>query len=379
MRGIRSTSKLLGERGITLTKSHKIPKLSLEFIGYVVISAAISLFSFTFLYSMSESLSIKFAEASQNMQGVILDGDLVYYIQLACGLGAMIVFVSILLFLIGKKVSYILTINNAVQSLEGGNLAAQIEIEGDDELSELAFSINNFSAAITSHMEQEEILKSEKSSLVKSLSHDIRTPLTSIISYSDFIKNKKYNNEEQLKEYLSVIENKAYRIKELTDQLFMSDIQNNHPFESEDFVPIVDGKLLILQLLQEILLPLSNEGFDIEVNGGNTMDTIIIPDFEINIDPPDLARIFENLASNISKYAEKAKPVVLAITMADNQLKIKQANHIFTCTQSSNESHGIGLKNIDKLAVKYGGYMYAHTENNLYEVVVFLGIHKKSL
>ncbi len=66
---------------------------------------------------------------------------------------------------------------------------------------------------------KEREMKNKNKDIVTSISHDVRTPLTSVICYLDLIKDHKYNSPEQLEQYIKNVRSKAYQIKDLTDDL----------------------------------------------------------------------------------------------------------------------------------------------------------------
>ncbi len=92
------------------------------------------------------------------------------------------------------------------------------EEEFNGELKEVAIQLNDISGGLSNAIE--EAMKSErlKTELITNVSHDIKTPLTSIINYIDLIKQENIENE-RIKEYLDVLDNKSQRLKKLTDDL----------------------------------------------------------------------------------------------------------------------------------------------------------------
>ncbi|MET1176253.1 sensor histidine kinase, partial [Paenibacillus amylolyticus] len=80
--------------------------------------------------------------------------------------------------------------------------------------------INYMSEELESKFEHERQLERAKSELISSVSHDLRTPLTSIIGYLDLLKKEQYNSKAQFQEYLESIYSKSQRLKYLIDELF---------------------------------------------------------------------------------------------------------------------------------------------------------------
>lgn len=361
---IQNILKQLGERDIILIKRYKIPKLGLELIGYLLTSVIIASFSFAFLYYTATSFAEKLVEKGYYSAYSISDPGFLSWLKLICILATLIIFFVFFLFFLGEKISYISYITKSIQILKSGNLNFRINSVGNNELSELANNINSFSVALQNHMENEEKLKKEKEELIRSLSHDIRTPLTAIISYSDFIKNKNYDSNEKLENYIEIIQNKAYQIQELTNLLLNTDTVHNNSLESS----ILEGKLMFEQFISELADALEDNNFYVEI------DNLALVDFKTRINAQDIARIFDNLYSNIIKYADNNEKINLKIFITNNILTLTQTNTIKDKINKNVESHGIGLKNIKKIVEGYNGKMNYSIKNKIYKIKIKLPI-----
>ena len=206
---------------------------------------------------------------------------------------------------------------------------------------------------------KEKHLQDEKASLIRSLSHDIRTPLTSIRSYSELMAGKLECgdiNGEEMKEYVSLMRRKADQMKELTDQLLEN---SRHRPEW-----IEDGKFLMEQLVLE-WEELLEDRFDCSIN------LTECPTFAAEIDIRGFQRIFDNLYSNIEKYADENAPIKLNVGVADGRLCIKQNNKkkkdaVYV------ESHQIGLLSMKSIAGNYGGSVVIRNEEDTFEIQILL-------
>lgn len=334
-----------------MTKGYRLPKLALEVIGYVVTSAIIASFSFGFLYLTSISLVEKVA-------GKEVEPQFLYGLGMICTLAAMVVFFAFSLLFIGQKIAYILSINEGVQRLKGGDLTFRITCSGDDELCKLADTINSFAEALQTYRQNEERLKKEKEAFIRSLSHDIRTPLTAIISYSDFIKNKKYDSDEKLESYIKVIQSKAHQIQELTDLLLNVDKRQDEVSKE----PLLEGKLLFEQFISEVEGALEDESFQVEV------DTLGLVDFKTHVNIQDISRIFDNLYSNIIKYADPQEKIYIHSSLKEGYLTILQTNKIKDKTTKGTQSYGIGLKSIEQIVRKYEGEIKIILDTKCYKI-----------
>jgi len=335
-----------------LTKKRK--KLSLEILGDLAISfaAAIALFLFLFF------ASIHIADTYLFLQNIELsDIDYDYMISWIFSLGLIIsvaVYVIIFLILLGKRLSDIPKITKGIEALRDGR-EHRVEVEGTNELCELANSINYLSETQRRVRSEEEALMKEKEELIRSLSHDIRTPLTSIMAYSELIAAQSDISEEDRREYFALIRKKSEQIKELTDILLDGGSRKLEYFE--------DCRLLMVQLADEFEYSLEDT-FKVSAN-------INLPSFPGSFDPGELQRIFDNLISNVRKYADPEGEISLSISLECGALAICQSNRV-SAAVGKGDSYGIGLKSIRRIAQLYGGRADVKKDNGRFEIKIIL-------
>lgn len=344
-----------------LTRRYKFPKLALELIGYLITSIIIASFSFAFLFHMTISFVEKLIEKELFNASILSNPKFTYQLSVLCLFASIPIFFTFFLLFLGEKISYILAITTGIRILKSGDLSFQLEIRGNDELSDLADTINSFSRALQNHRQNEELLKKEKEALIRSLSHDIRTPLTVLISYANFIKDRKDQDEEKLMHQIQIIQNKAQQIQELTHLLLNSDSTSTSSAPS-----LLDGRLMFEQFIDEFVDALEDAGFKLQV------DKLGLTDFKTNLSTQDISRIFDNLYSNIIKYADPHHTVCLKIFILNHALILTQTNVVKNKKASSLESHGIGLKNIQQIAATYQGDMHYELTQKLYKIEIKL-------
>jgi len=204
--------------------------------------------------------------------------------------------------------------------------------------------------------DKERALSEEKEQLIRSLSHDIRTPLTSIMSYSEFLLLEEERSQEEYRKYLELIRKKGVQIKELTDVLLGGGRRDLQFFE--------DGRLLMEQLAAEFEEMLEDD-FDIR------QDIERCGKFKGNFDINEMRRIFDNLISNVKKYAEPSGKVELIIEADKSGLIIIQRNKIRHMTGEV-ESNKIGLAGIKRIAQNYGGNIAVTSEGDDFEIIITL-------
>lgn len=188
-------SKLPGERDIMRIKKKaktEYRKLSAEILELLLVCLVISAFFSAFLYFMSLSIAENYLIGQNVFLSEIQESTLRVWLRSICFFAGVVVFMVLFLVLIGQKISYLITIIKGVDMLRQKNLEYKISVEGNDEFTELAKSINYLSESQRELRHREDQFRKDREALIRALSHDIRTPLTSIVSYSDFM-NKKEN------------------------------------------------------------------------------------------------------------------------------------------------------------------------------------------
>ena len=162
---------------------------------------------------------------------------------------------------------------------------------------------NGFENAVQERMKSERM----KAELITNVSHDIKTPLTSIINYVDLLKKENIQNEKA-KEYIEILENKSQRLKRLTEDLVeASKVSTGNISLNLEKINIVE---LVKQATGEFEDKFKKRGLETIINTKQS---------EINVmaDSKYMYRIIENLYSNISKYALENSRVYIDIKCTD--------------------------------------------------------------
>lgn len=317
----------------------KRDKLSHEILAIFGVSSAVSIFFFGFLRFTSKAVVLSYCEKNQMDLQQMFGWAFESWIQSVSLASAIFLFIVLFLFLLGQKIGYLKEIILGIEALCTHSEDYEIPLEGNNEFTELAERINYFSKSERELMLREKQMQEKKESLIRALSHDIRTPLTSIVSYSEYMKGKDDIKKQEIEDYISLMQQKAEQIKVLTDRLLEG--------RSRSLEQIDSGKFLMMQLADEWEAALENK-FNYQVNLEKC------PEFSGEFDTQELRRIFDNLASNIEKYADMEKIVYLGIFEQENRLQIIQENQR-KAKPSKVESHKIGIESIRKIAQSYGG------------------------
>ncbi|WP_207722319.1 sensor histidine kinase [Acetobacterium fimetarium] len=206
----------------------------------------------------------------------------------------------------GKKAKKYDEILEGVERIKNGEV--DYKLTGfDGALGELADGINAIGAGITMAVAEEVKSQRLKTELLTNVSHDIRTPLTSIITSVDLLKNGKLDPEENQK-YLDILENKAHRLKVLTDDLFEAAKASSGNIEVE--FQAVDLEMLMTQGLGEMEEELAHSGLEFITHYPEEL-------FVVTADGRLLWRVIENLLFNILKYAQKESRVYIELSKCE--------------------------------------------------------------
>ena len=179
------------------------------------------------------------------------------------------------------------------EKIKSGNLAHRIPLAGGKPFDELADGINNIAEGMNTAVESR--MKSErmKTELVTNVSHDLKTPLTSIITYVDLLKAEGPGSENAGK-YIDILDSKAKRLKTLTDDLFEAAKAASGSIQTK--LEALDVGELLTQGMGELADRIGESGLDIRCSLPNEK-LILLADGRL------LWRVMENLLSNVFKYA----------------------------------------------------------------------------
>ncbi|PEW93445.1 two-component sensor histidine kinase, partial [Bacillus cereus] len=150
-------------------------KIIIKLLGAVAVSFFVS-FSLTILTFIYIIIPLTLNHYLDNLSA--FENNMLTFLIFAL---AIFTFIIIFLILVRKKIVYLKLISDNVNDIANGKLGLTIEIEGKDELTQLAQNINYMSKELENTFEQERRLERTKNELITNVSHDLRTPLTSII------------------------------------------------------------------------------------------------------------------------------------------------------------------------------------------------------
>lgn len=263
-----------------------------------------------------------------------------------------------------KIIRYILLLSGEIQAMEGGDLDHSITIQGDDELALLATSLDGLRLTLRQQQAEEAQAAAKVKSLITEMSHDLRTPLTTLLLYTEILRHHKYETEAQEGEYLAKIDGKARQIKQLSDNLF------EYALVTRDTVVQLDAPARFSQIFEEPLAEmvemLQQRGFACALELGSE-------DVLLTVRAQYIRRILDNIGSNLIKYADPARPIEVRFLRQEGRAGLVFRNHVLPAPPAV-ESTKVGLTSIETMMDKMHADCKIEQENEQFTMTLLFPI-----
>ena len=289
-------------------------------------------------------------------------GDAFFYgLLVVSGLVSFLAFSLCFITLISRKISYIDLIKKELDILSGGQLEYEVTVHGSDEIGELAQGIDQMRRSILKHQEVEDQMRSANSELITAMSHDLRTPLTSLLAYLEIIQRKKYTDDHQMDQLVQKSIHQTLRIKNMADQLFEYFLVYATDWESDD-LETVDADQLFQQILEDYAYSLESSGMTVHLQFSPVSGKIQVA---IHL----LQRALDNLYSNLIKYADPKMPIIMRYERKNDHLHLSVSNGSRP-DQNKRESTSIGLNTCRRIMEHHGGTFASEEHDGVFSVSV---------
>jgi len=306
---------------------------------------------------------------------------------LGCLLSATVVLFPVMLVLLfvfmPKLVKNYEEIKKGVDEVRRGNLEYQIPFTGSGEFGKLGAGINDISQASKDAVQNEMKNQRMKAELISNVSHDLKTPLTSMVTYIDLLKTEGLASDNA-PEYLNVLDQKTGRLKQLTEDLFEAAKASSGamPVKREK----VDMLSLVNQGLGEMDQKIRESGLEMIVKAESEK-------YYAWADGQLIWRVFENLLGNVLKYAQantrvyldmseqgaanNPKLIVLDIKNISRQPLNIEADELLERFKRGDESRategsGLGLAIAKDLVKLQNGWLDIKIDGDLFKATVML-------
>ena len=266
-------------------------------------------------------------------------------------------------------------LNTAMQNIAEGNLEYMLTTQEKGEIGELYRNYEDMRLRLKESTDEKFEHEQKNRELVSNISHDLKTPITSIKGYVEGIMDGVADTPEKMNKYIRTIYDKANDMDRLINELTTySGIDTNR-------IPYTFRRINVADYFGDCVeeVGLDLESKHIELN----YDALVEPSTQIIADPEQLKRVINNIISNSVKYMDKEKGVIdirildeldsIRVEIEDNGMGIaaKDLPNIFerfyrtdASRNSSKGGSGIGLSIVKKIIEDHGGYIWATSKEN---------------
>ncbi|MDT2613627.1 sensor histidine kinase [Enterococcus dongliensis] len=277
---------------------------------------------------------------------------------------------------------------NELHYIANGNYDYRIPFELRGDLSKVVDSINGLVDSTVAAIEDEREIEKSKDELITNVSHDIRTPLTSIIGYLGLIEDGQYQNKEEILKYTSIAYNKAKQMKSLVEDLF------EYSKVRQPSVPVNTVSFDMVQLLEQLAADFELEAHKkaIQIQVDTTENQLVMDG-----DTEKLVRVFNNLITNALKYGGNADKIVIEIEKTKNEAVVTVKNNGQPIPREALEQlfdrfyrvdgsrsqeisgTGLGLAIAQNIVNLHGGYIYAQSNEEWTSFIIHLPLYKNQM
>ena len=274
-------------------------------------------------------------------------------------------------------------LKKATKNIKEGNLDFVLEVEGNDEFSQLCQDFEEMRKRLKESTEEKILMDKENKELISNISHDLKTPITTVKGYVEGIMDGVADTPEKMDRYVRTIYNKTNEMDHLINELtFYSKIDTNR-------IPYTFSKLNVEDYFSDCAeeLGLEMETRGIELVYANYVEKGV----QVIADGEQIRRVIHNIVSNAIKYMEKPRGIIqlrvkdvgdfIQVEIEDNGKGIaaKDLPYIFdrfyrtdVSRNSSKGGSGIGLSIVKKIMEDHGGKVWATSRLGIGTIMYFV-------
>ncbi|MHC1510097.1 sensor histidine kinase [Pediococcus pentosaceus] len=257
------------------------------------------------------------------------------------------------------------------------------ELSGDHQ--RVVDSVNSLVDSVISSMEEERALKQSKDDLITNVSHDLRTPLTSIIGYLRLIEDRQFKNEDDILKYTHTAYLKSIQMKSLVEDLFeYTKVSQSNPH-------LTINTINVDSMLQQLAA-----SFELEAKQKHFVITsqCTPKDLEITGDAEKIGRVFNNLITNALKYGNGGKNIFLSAKQINDTVIFEVANdgekvpaealgklfdrfyRVEGSRSKATGGTGLGLAIAQSIVEMHNGTIEAHSNDKRTSFLIQLPLHQ---
>ena len=246
---------------------------------------------------------------------------------------------------IRNKIKAIQIIQKDTSILAGGDWSHSFQYYGSDEIGQLSDELRSMQKSFYDNMQNEKKARKANQELITTLSHDLRTPLTSLLGYLELIRYRE-GSVEMKREYLDRSLLKVEQIRSLSNKMFEYFLV----FEKEESLNLeVQPLSNLLNYIRENIEFMQQDDMKITY-------TLEDEHYQIACNIEMLQRAMDNLFSNMHKYADHSATAIVRGICEGNQYQLYMSNQI-RIDDEKVESNRIGLKSVEKIIMMHNGIL----------------------
>ena len=274
-------------------------------------------------------------------------------------------------------------LKKATKNIKEGNLDFVLEVEGNDEFSQLCQDFEEMRKRLKESTEEKILMDKENKELISNISHDLKTPITAVKGYVEGIMDGVADTPEKMDRYVRTIYNKTNEMDHLINELtFYSKIDTNR-------IPYTFSKLNVEDYFSDCAEEL---GLEMETRGIELVyANYVEKGGQVIADGEQIRRVIHNIVSNAIKYMEKPRGIIqlrvkdvgdfIQVEIEDNGKGIaaKDLPYIFdrfyrtdVSRNSSKGGSGIGLSIVKKIMEDHGGKVWATSRLGIGTIMYFV-------
>jgi len=232
--------------------------------------------------------------------------------------GTFVFFMFYMLLFNWRRFIYFNQLSRSVEHISKGHFEDVVPVKQNNEVTLLAENMNLLVTELKRSLDEERRAEQTKNELVTNVSHDLRTPLTSIIGYLGLIEQDRYRDEVELRLYVQIAYSKAERLRLLINDLF------EYTRMRHDVVPVKKIAFNLVEMMNQLLVH-----YRLTLESSGMTGRVIAQEQSLTAvgDPDKLVRVFENLLTNAMTYGAEGHKVDIYLTRDADWAVVQVVNY----------------------------------------------------